>query len=142
MALCGLLCCTLLSCGSNYHLKRSKYHLSQAIAKGAVIKSDTVFKDIEVITQLKVYDTLVRVDQRVDTLFIRNTKYSVKLKYDTISKTQYVQLECKPDTIRIKVPVQVATVITPYNLPKWIYIAGILAILIILILSANTLKRK
>jgi len=38
----------LSSCGVNHHLKRSKYHLNKAISMGAVIKSDTVFKEIPV----------------------------------------------------------------------------------------------
>lgn len=38
----------LSSCGVNHHLKRSKYHLNKAVALGAKVKSDTVFKEIPV----------------------------------------------------------------------------------------------
>lgn len=36
------------SCGVNHHLKRSKYHLNKAVALGAKVKSDTVFKEIPI----------------------------------------------------------------------------------------------
>ena len=46
---CVIISCLLLSsCGVNHHLKRSKYHLNKAVALGAKIQSDTVFKEIPV----------------------------------------------------------------------------------------------
>lgn len=43
-----ILALLLSSCGVNHHLKRSKYHLNKAVALGAKVKSDTVFKEIPV----------------------------------------------------------------------------------------------
>lgn len=43
-----ILAVLLSSCGVNHHLKRSKYHLNKAVALGAKVKSDTVFKEIPV----------------------------------------------------------------------------------------------
>jgi len=94
-------------CGMDYHLRKANFHLRLAQARGAVIKTDTIFKTIPVYTETKVYDTIVLRSSIIDTLFINTTKYSVKLKYDTISKTQYVRVECKADTIYIRVPVSV-----------------------------------
>lgn len=97
----------LISCGPAHHLKRANYHLRMAQAKGAVIKTDTIFKTIPIITETKVYDTLVKRESLTDTLFITTTRYSVKLKYDTILKKEFVQVQCKGDTIYKEVPVSV-----------------------------------
>lgn len=137
-----LLCVLLMGCGANYHLKRSKYHLQMAIAKGAVITADTIFKEIPVVTERMVHDTVVRHTNRTDTLFIKHTKYSVKLKYDTIHKTQYVQVECKPDTILVRVPVKVETEVTPYRIPISLYVLGGIALLIIIALSVYALRQR
>ena len=130
----------LLSCGPAHHLKRSAYHLRMAIAKGAVIKTDTVIKEIQVITKEHHYDTLVDIQNIWDTVFIRNTKYSVKLKYDTIRKTEYVNVVCKPDTIKINVPVKVETVITDPGARnvKWIIGAGLLGWLLLILLVVRS----
>lgn len=139
LLLIGLL---LVSCGANYHLKRSKYHLAQAIAKGAEVKTDTVYKDVQVVTERVLHDTLVRRDVLHDTLVIKHTKYQVRLKYDTLTRTEYVQVDCKPDTVTVRVPVKVETKITPYNLPMSVYAMGLVFILIIiaLIIYASKLK--
>lgn len=115
---------TITGCGMDYHLRKANYHLRLAQAKGAVIKTDTIYKEVPVYTETKVYDTVVMRHNTTDTLFINTTKYSVKLKYDTITRTQYVRVECKADTVMVTVPVSVPITIedpfNPYKLWPWI----------------------
>ncbi len=126
-----LLLLILSSCGPAYHLKKAKKHLLLAEAKGAKITTDTVYKTIPVITKTHVYDTVVIRETLTDTLVITNTKYSVKLKYDTITKKEYVQVICKQDTVFVKVPVKIEKEIKPgFQIPTgfwWVLIFFLIA---------------
>ncbi len=122
-----LLLLILSSCVSTKrHLMLAKKHLLLAKAKGAKISVDTVYKTIPVITKTHVYDTVVIRETLTDTLVITNTKYSVKLKYDTITKKEYVQVICKKDTVFVNVPVKVVEEIKPgFQIPAgfwWVLI--------------------
>lgn len=97
---------TLASCGANYHLRKAEKHLLLAESKGAKIKSDTVFKEIEV--------ERVRVDTVVnnvplekllhDTITVVQKDQVVKIKYQEKEKKVYVKVNStKPKYIRVPV---------------------------------------
>lgn len=138
-----LLLAVMSGCGMDYHLRRANYHLRLAQAKGAIIKTDTIYKTVSYTVPTKVYDTVVVHDRNTDTLFITNTKYSVKLKYDTITHNQYVRVECKGDTVFIKVPVSVPiTIEDPKRISKeWIFI-GIFFLLLLIAFIYQSLRSK
>lgn len=80
------------------------YHLKKAIEKGAEVKGDTVFTDV--ITERTITDTIthfqtVRQLLAGDTVVINTTRWRLKERIDTVTKTRYVQVECKPDTIKV-----------------------------------------
>jgi len=135
-------CMALLfsGCGVNHHLKRANYHLRMAQAKGAKTRVDTVYKELEVIVPYAVYDTVI--DRRFthDTIYIKHTRYSVKIKYDTLLKREYVRVECKGDTIYVKVPVSVNTTIKEGDSRKWLGV-GVVSFLVFL-LMAIVVKRS
>lgn len=123
-----------VSCGPSHHLRRADYHIRMAKAKGAEIKTDTIYKTVPIFTETKVYDTVVKSERYYDTIKIDNIKWSVRLKYDTVMKTQFVTVECKGDTIYKEVPVSVPVTITPKrnNAPWFIIIIVILSIFLFL----------
>jgi hypothetical protein len=90
----------LSGCGSNYHLRRAEHHLKKAEVKGAVITSDTVFRDI-IIPEVK-FDTVVQVESFSDTITIEKDRIVTKVKVNTITKEIYVATKCPPDTVRVE----------------------------------------
>lgn len=97
----------LSSCGANFHLRKAERQLRKAQIKGAVINADTIFKSVPIITDRFVHDTVVQRLVNTDTLTIDHIRYKIKMKYDTFTRTEFVQVECKPDTIIKEVPVQI-----------------------------------
>lgn len=95
----------LASCGPGYYLRRSGRNLEKAVAKGAVINSDTVF------IEQPVYIPEIRTDtvfesQQGDTVVIQ--KDHLKIKYVNLSGEQvYIEGKCDADTIYIKTPVAI-----------------------------------
>lgn len=89
------------------------WHLQKAQQKGAKVSVDTVFRDV--ITESRTTDTVTHfqtVDRILagDTVVINTFRWKLKERIDTVTKTRYVQVECKPDTLRI--PVEVTTEIS------------------------------
>jgi hypothetical protein len=89
------------------------FHLQKAISKGAKVSSDTVWAEIK--TERTITDTVTRfqtVNKLLagDTVVVNTTRWRLKERIDTITKTRYVQVECKPDTVRV--PVTVTTEIS------------------------------
>lgn len=110
----------LSGCGVNYHLRKAKGHLKKAEQKGAVVDRDTVFKTITVHTPKIEFDTVLRQVNFRDTITVEKDKVITRLKIDTITKEIYVYTECPPDTITVRVPVEVKTNIkTPHGF--WYY---------------------
>ena len=105
--------------------------LQMAVQKGAKVKVDTVFQQI--ITEKTLTDTVVHFQtvNRIiggDTVTIETTRWKSKTVIDTLFKTVFQQVECKPDTV--KVPVTVTTTISA-GYTKFQLIGSILAVLII-----------
>lgn len=87
----------LCSCGPAWHLQK-------AIEKGAKVKTDTVFQ--KVVTERTITDTVthfqtVRELLAGDTVTINTVRWRLRERIDTVTKTRYVQVECKPDTVRV-----------------------------------------
>jgi hypothetical protein len=85
----------LFSCSPAWHLK-------QAIKKGAKVTTDSVY--VDVITERTITDTVALISEvtKHDTIFLTTAKWSTKtvIRKDTI----WQEVECKPDTITVKVP--------------------------------------
>jgi hypothetical protein len=111
-----------------------------AKAKGAIVHQDTIYKTIPVYTETTVYDTIVKHENHYDTLFIDNVKWSLKIKYDTILKNQYVQVKCKGDTIYKEVPVSVP--ISVYAKDNKSIIILLTSLLLLLLLIIFVLMKK
>lgn len=111
------LCCILAGCGPSYHLKRAKYHQARAIAKGAVVTVDTVYKEIKVLVPSVKVDTVFH--DVHDTVTIEKERIRiryVKLPGDSV----YIEGECKADTVKVEVPCpQNVTISAPEPVIKW-----------------------
>lgn len=121
----------LISCGPSYHLKRMKYHERMAMAKGADIEADTVYKDRFIkVPEIKL-DTMVKTIPG-DTVYL--TKDRLKIKYVNLpGDSVFIQGECKDSVITIKEPVYIKKTITAKSgLPWWVYLVfGISALVIV-----------
>lgn len=123
----------VMACGPAFHLQR-------AIEKGAKVTTDTVFQDV--ITERTITDTVTRF-QTVreifggDTITVETVRWKSRLRIDTLTKTIYQQVECKPDTLRI--PVAVETTIEAgyswWDVAKWCLVVGALCILFTMLLK-------
>jgi hypothetical protein len=130
-----LILITLSSCGPAHHLRKSEKHLKKAVAKGAVVKPDTVFKTIEVITPKIKFDTVLRQVNFRDTITVEKDKVITRIKYDTVSQTIFVQTECPPDTVYVKTAAVIKNEITcPPKDNKWKWIAIALGVAIALVM--------
>jgi len=112
----------------------ASWHIAQAVKKGAIIKSDTVYTDRVVITPGDSTTVYVPIHQRNDSLvYIYQDR--VKISYKTIHDTLRFHVECPSDTIRIKVPVAVNTEIDcPPRSPFWRNLALALLVVTALVL--------
>lgn len=112
----------------------AKWHIDQAVKKGAIIKSDTVYTDRVVITPGDSTTVFVPIHQRNDSLvYIYQDR--VKISYKTIHDTLRFHVECPSDTIRIRVPVAVNTEIDcPPRSPFWRSLALALVVVCVLLL--------
>lgn len=126
-----LLIILLSSCGVNYNLRRMAYHKRMAIAKGAEIKSDTVFTDRVYITP---GDSTTVFLPGPGVTIIRDTtiyqdRIKIRIRRDTVR--EMIQVECPPDTVKIRVPVAINETLCPPPDNKWKWIAGILACIVV-----------
>lgn len=114
---------SLCSCGANYHLRRSEYHLKEAIAKGALIQRDTVW--VEVAVPTIEYDTIVdhvTLEKLLrDTITIETTKYRVKIKYDTVKQTLYHRVFVQPDSVRTAQTINNTATAPKERYPWWVW---------------------
>jgi hypothetical protein len=76
--------------------------------KGAKIHSDTVYVDL--VTSGSTTDTVyvIKDVDRIfhDTITIETERWKSRTRIDTLTKTIYQEVECKPDTIRVTHTVQ------------------------------------
>lgn len=112
----------------------AKWHIDQAVKKGAIIKSDTVYQEKTIITKGDSTTIFVPVTRLRDSLV---TVYQdrVKISYKTIHDTLRFHVQCPNDTIRISVPVAVNTEIDcPPRSPFWRNLALALVVVCVLLL--------
>jgi hypothetical protein len=124
-----LLLITLSSCGVNYNLHRMAYHKRMAIAKGAEIKSDTVFTDRVYITPGDSTTVFLPGVTIIRDTTIYQDRIKIRIRRDTVR--EMIQVECPPDTVKIRVPVAVNETLCPPPDNKWKWIAGILACIVV-----------
>lgn len=122
----------LASCSSNYHLRRAKYHERQAIAKGAVIASDTVFIEKVVIRPEVKTDTVFESEEG-DTVYI--SKEKLRIKYVNLpGDNVFIEGKCESDTVKISVPV---TITKEISAPKgfWYYFPWLLFVIALAVVA-------
>ena len=95
------------SCGPAHYLKKADRALKKAEQLGAKITPDTVYIDRTYIVPERTVDTLLLRVNFTDTIRMETEKVKWKTKVNTVTRTIYTQVTCKPDTIKIKVPVTV-----------------------------------
>lgn len=98
-----LILCT--ACGANWHLKRGEFHRMKAIQLGAVVNSDTVYVNKEVIVPQFVGDTVLVYGTLSDTVTVVQDRVTTKIKYNTVDRNVYVKTLVKADTVYLRVPV-------------------------------------
>lgn len=116
----------------------ANWHLTQAKKKGVNMKVDTVYKTIEVVTERYELDTLLQVKNIHDTIRFENERVKWRTKYDTLNKTVFVDVECKPDTVIKKVPISVNNEVKPDQSKNWQkyligFVIGVMLIAVIFI---------
>ena len=111
LILLAILIGLMTGCGVNYNLRRRDYHERKAIALGAIVKADTLWKTMEVLVPELKTDTVLKSVSFKDTITVSKDRIVTRIKYDTINRTLFISTDCPPDTIRIKVPVTVNKVI-------------------------------
>lgn len=122
----------LSSCSANYYLKRSQKLERKAIEMGAKVTIDTVYVDRQIITPERHIDTVVQNVNFTDTIFVTKDNVVTKIKINEREKTVYVNTVCPPDTVVLRVPVEVVkkieTDVKPSILWILIIIVGVVAV--------------
>lgn len=110
----------------------AKWHIDQAIKKGAIIKSDTVYTDRVVITPGDSTTVYVPFNKVRDTTIYQDR---IAIRYSTKHDTVRIHVVCPPDTVVIKVPVSVNTEIDcPPRSPFWRNLALALLVVTVVVL--------
>lgn len=118
-----------MSCGSNYHLKRMKYHEARAIEKGAVIKMDTVYslrKFSFPAVNVKFEPKLVDIADRYKPIIVMRDSIQVKILFIKGSKdgpdTLKVEASIPKREVTAEVPISVNKKIGPSSNRHWPWI--------------------
>jgi hypothetical protein len=109
----------LTSCGPAWHLKQARKHELKAIAKGAEVKTDTIYITKEVIVPEIKFDTVLRQVNFNDTIVVEKEKVITRVKVNTVTKEIYVETKCPADTVKIEVPVTIKKEIKVKGGIKW-----------------------
>jgi hypothetical protein len=99
-----IFCVLFSSCTPAAKLRRAKKLISQAEASGLTWKSDTVFKNIEIIMPEVKFDTIIQhVDFR-DTILITKDRIITRVKINTVERDVFVETKCPEKIVVKKVP--------------------------------------
>jgi len=100
-----LILCSCASNKANRKLKRAERLTNEAIALGAKVQADTVYKEIPVfIPQVRV-DSIFT-SKVGDTVYLE--KERLKIKYIKLAgDSVYIEGKCEADTVKIEVPISV-----------------------------------
>lgn len=107
----------LTSCGPSFYLRKAERAIKKAEALGSTWQSDTVFIEKEVIVPEIRLDSIVVV-KLGDTVTVEREKLQIKL-VRLSGDTVFVDAACLPDTIKVKVPVNVYRTITAKGWLRW-----------------------
>lgn len=114
----------LSSCGPSYYLKKAERALKKAEQLGADISADTVYVDREIIVPETHFDTVLTEVNFRDTITVTKDRVVTRVKVNTVEKKIFVETECPPDTLKIRVPVTVTKEISAgYSLWEMIILA-------------------
>lgn len=113
------------------------WHLRQAVKKGVIIKSDTVYQEKTVIVpgdSTTIFVPVTRLKDSLVTVYQDRIKIQYRLKHDTIR----FNVECDADTVKVSVPVYVNTEINcPPPNRMWrtvtFVLMGLLALLVYIV---------
>lgn len=111
----------LCNCSANYYLKRSQKLERKAIEMGAKVTIDTIYVDRQVIVPERSFDTVVQNVNFHDTIFVTKDNVVTKIKINEREKTVYVNTVCPPDTVLLRVPVEVIKKIETDVNKSWIW---------------------
>lgn len=114
------------------HLRKADKHLQKAIAAGAIVNPDTVYKHVPIFIPQVVKDTVFE-SRQGDTVLIEKDR--LKIQYVNLpGDSVWIYGESKADTVIKEVPVTVTKNITvPVKDNKWKWIALALGALIVII---------
>lgn len=121
-----LYCC--LGCGSNYHLKKRDYHERMAIAKGAIISSDTVYEVRQFkfpAVNVKFEPKIVRPEDRYEPIIVVRDSIQVKLQWKKGKNnidTVFVEAKIPERKLTAEVPISVNKKIGPSSKRHWPWI--------------------
>lgn len=107
--------------------------LQMAERRGAKITRDTVYQDV--ITERTITDTVTHFQEvsRIftDTITTETVRWKSWLRIDTLTKTVYQQVECKPDTIRVAASVSttIEAGYSVWDILKWCAFSVVLALI-------------
>ena len=115
---------TFASCGPSHYLKKAERALKKAEQLGAEIHTDTVFIEKEIIVPKTHFDTVLTEVNFRDTITVVKDRVVTRLKINTVLKEVFVETECPPDTVKVRVPVTVTKEISAgYSLWEMIILA-------------------
>lgn len=135
------------SCGSGHHLRRAERfkkkmdeQIAKAIDKGAQVKVDTVFKEIQVVVPEIRTDTVFKEKEVGDTVTI--IKEKLKIKYVKLpGDSVFIQGECEADTVYKTVPIATNTKFEAKPYMKWWQIAGCILFALVVGLTVGRFMR-
>ena len=117
---------SLMSCGSNYHLKRMNYHEMKAISKGAVIKNDTIYglrKFKFPAVNVKFEPKLIGFEDRYRPFLVIRDSIQVKIQWKKGQvngpDTVFVEVRVPEKEVTAKVPISVDKKIGPSSKRHW-----------------------
>lgn len=135
-----LICALLCACGPQAKLRRADRLVREAIAAGAIVRSDTV----------RITDTLI-VKGPETTLFIpgpvkiRDTTIvqdRIQIRWKTTRDTVRMEIKCPTDTIKIEVPTVINRTIYAQNAWKPIALGLVAALFVLLLVLVAIIRPR
>jgi len=115
-----ILLVVLTSCGAGYHLRKAEKHIQKALAKGATIKLDTLFKTVPVKVPGIKADFGPTIVHEGSTVVLTKDSIITRIKRMK-GDTMFVESECPPRVVYQKVPYTVTqTIKANSGLPWWV----------------------
>lgn len=97
---------------------------------GAKVTVDTIYVERQIITPERHIDTVVQNVNFTDTIFVTKDNVVTKIKINELEKTVYVNTVCPPDTIVLRVPVEVIKKIDTKGSSKSVWLGRLIGFVI------------